>query len=105
MQCCTSRFLRLASFRINPRGLAVRAVLLHLASRDVGKRGIAEERQEMDADVLGLRAYISRIAFAQRDNLDLAGERLSGVFETVDRKSVVSGKSVSVRVDLGGRRT
>src|SRR3546814_15741872 len=26
------------------------------------------------------------------------------VFEAIDRKSVVSGKSVSVRVDLGGRR-
>lgn len=82
MQRCSGRFLRLASFWINPRSLAVRAVLLHLASRDVGKRGIAEERQQMDADVLGLRVYISRIAFAQRDNLELASERLSGIFET-----------------------
>ena len=62
--------------------MAVRAVLLHLASRDVGTRGIAEERHEMDADMLGLRVYISRIAFAQRDNLELAGERLGGIFET-----------------------
>src|SRR3546814_16489121 len=28
----------------------------------------------------------------------------SGFFKKLDRKSVVSGKSVSVRVDLGGRR-
>jgi hypothetical protein len=63
----------------------VRAILLHLASRDVDKRGIAEERQEMDADVLGLRAYISRVAFAQRDNLELADKRRSGIFETGTR--------------------
>src|SRR3546814_12192733 len=29
---------------------------------------------------------------------------LERLFEVADRKSVVSGKSVSVRVDLGGRR-
>src|SRR3546814_16188988 len=29
----------------------------------------------------------------------------TGITENLDRKSVVSGKSVSVRVDLGGRRT
>src|SRR3546814_17438995 len=29
---------------------------------------------------------------------------LLAVFSWIDRKSVVSGKSVSVRVDLGGRR-
>src|SRR3546814_13245969 len=29
---------------------------------------------------------------------------MTGVTSRVDRKSVVSGKSVSVRVDLGGRR-
>src|SRR3546814_16859236 len=32
------------------------------------------------------------------------GASASGEREGVDRKSVVSGKSVSVRVDLGGRR-
>src|SRR3546814_9000579 len=36
---------------------------------------------------------------------DITGELSSGAeFSTTDRKSVVSGKSVSVRVDLGGRR-
>src|SRR3546814_16553559 len=38
-------------------------------------------------------------------NGDITGELSSGAeFSTTDRKSVVSGKSVSVRVDLGGRR-
>src|SRR3546814_12747154 len=32
-------------------------------------------------------------------------EAVEGRHGTVDRKSVVEGKSVSVRVDLGGRRT
>src|SRR3546814_13086847 len=34
-----------------------------------------------------------------RNNVDFVGP-----YEPTDRKSVVSGKSVSVRVDLGGRR-
>src|SRR3546814_17195377 len=32
------------------------------------------------------------------------GQMLDGLFAITDRKSVVTGKSVSVRVDLGGRR-
>src|SRR3546814_14006877 len=41
-----------------------------------------------------LQAAVLRKAVADRANILIAG----------DRKSVVSGKSVSVRVDLGGRR-
>src|SRR3546814_20781034 len=39
-------------------------------------------------------------------NLELTGELLRAALESgrADRKSVVSGKRVSVRVDLGGRR-
>src|SRR3546814_11574141 len=32
------------------------------------------------------------------------GQRVLDVFQPLDRKSVVEGKGVSVRVDLGGRR-
>src|SRR3546814_13742262 len=57
---------------------------------DIGEvplgRGIA------DAD--GRTARIERLADDRRDDRPLA----------LDRKSVVSGKSVSIRVDLGGRR-
>src|SRR3546814_14213573 len=37
-------------------------------------------------------------------SVDLAGILLKTAAYGIDRKSVVSGKSVSVRVDLGGRR-
>src|SRR3546814_19381321 len=39
----------------------------------------------------------------RRDDIDASTDRVGGVGQR-DRKSVVSGKSVSVRVDLGGRR-
>src|SRR3546814_15583132 len=59
---------------------------------------VAEQREE---GVVGVPIILHRDADMQPDRLDggaAAGERLA------DRKSVVSGKSVSVRVDLGGRR-
>src|SRR3546814_20398152 len=44
--------------------------------------------------------------FASRSkvNDEIPDQDLAGEFDAGDRKSVVSGKSVSVRVDLGGRR-
>src|SRR3546814_18395877 len=48
----------------------------------------------------GVRAFLPGVAEIER-----TAERLAGLGQGVDRKSVVSGKSVSVRVDLGGRRT
>src|SRR3546814_12871379 len=44
----------------------------------------------------GFARYVARIRFAP--------DRLSQSSAIVDRKSVVQGKSGSVRVDLGGRR-
>src|SRR3546814_17493418 len=51
-------------------------------------------------------AYKNLNADAQRDFTRSYDElcRHYGMLATRDRKSVVSGKSVSVRVDLGGRR-
>src|SRR3546814_11859470 len=43
-------------------------------------------------------------AFAAGSNNSTGTSTLTGTFINGDRKSVVQGKSVSVRVDLGGRR-
>src|SRR3546814_18307859 len=66
----------------------------------------AQTRTAADAHVLE-RAVIDegeRLGVLGRDEQDQAaiGARFPAVL--LDRKSVVSGKSVSVRVDLGGRR-
>src|SRR3546814_19927270 len=55
-------------------------------------------------DALGRHAGVQRAAqFADRDDVGTdAGA--SHPLQDGDRKSVVEGKSVSVRVDLGGRR-
>src|SRR3546814_12261481 len=57
----------------------------------------------LDFDVAsGRTAYGSAqamIAYVKAEGL-----KIEWLIETQDRKSVVSGKSVSVRVDLGGRR-
>ena len=73
---------RSAGFWIDPRCLTVRPILLHLASRNVFKRRVAKERQEVNADVIGLRFHRSGIAFAQRDDLELTGESLGGILKT-----------------------
>jgi hypothetical protein len=82
MQGGTGRFLRLAGLWIKPRCLTVRPILLHFASSNVCKSRVTKERQQMDADYIGLRRHIPGIAFAQRDNLELTGERFCGVLET-----------------------
>src|SRR3546814_11913090 len=62
-------------------------------------------RRAMDVDGLGER-YIEALGeFGQLDSVaDLYRLTLDDLLEMTDRKSVVAGKSVSVRVDLGGRR-
>src|SRR3546814_21018799 len=69
------------------RHLGVREHLLHL---------LADQRVEV-----GLAA---RIGFERRIAPGLADRTLQHLLRIQDRKSVVSGKSVSVRVALGGRR-
>src|SRR3546814_14752428 len=70
--------------RIAPGGL--------VGEPQCGADGAARE----DVAVFGAVAKLDPLALPGEDDLVIAGDR--------DRKSVVSGKSVSVRVDLGGRR-
>src|SRR3546814_14271463 len=51
------------------------------------------------------RPAINRIGFGEARLLAAAFAGRRSEYHSVDRKSVVSGKSVSVRVDLGGRRS
>src|SRR3546814_17222091 len=66
------------------------------------------ELREIDpAQVLGLVDQHCRFVLERLDLVVDLLERARGgeqILAVVDRKSVVSGKSVSVRVDLGGRR-
>src|SRR3546814_15684257 len=56
------------------------------------------------------RSVLARLPFVQVCSLHFTWQELSEIRTTLvtstetDRKSVVSGKSVSVRVDIGGRR-
>src|SRR3546814_17442909 len=73
---------------------------------------LAVTRRAIAADPADPRAYYLQAVLAARaGRFDLArvllqktGGTLNGMAAVLDRKSVVSGKSVSVRVDLGGRR-
>src|SRR3546814_12021814 len=47
----------------------------------------------------------TKSAFQRALDLDFLGTGLADVLAQLDRKSVVTGKSVSVSVDLGGRRS
>ncbi|MFA5968355.1 MAG: hypothetical protein WC816_03770 [Sphingomonas sp.] len=57
-------------------------IFLHLASRDVLKRRFAKERREMNPDDVGLRFYISGVALAEGDDLELIGEGSRGILES-----------------------
>src|SRR3546814_13155039 len=90
--------------------LAVAQIIAAWTGIPVGKM-VSDEIQT----VLGLRDLLEERVIGQGHALDAIAQRVrtsranledpgkpKGVF--LDRKSVVSGKSVSVRVDLGGRR-
>src|SRR3546814_13069081 len=62
--------------------------------------GFAENRRIGDAPYLGARHFQHVVPAA----VEVQRIHLPGAQGLEDRKSVVSGKSVSVRVDLGGRR-
>src|SRR3546814_20047872 len=55
----------------------------------------------LEALLPGFDDVLDRVRDVEREQVD---ERLALRVERLDRKSVVSGKSVPVRVDLGGRR-
>src|SRR3546814_11809765 len=67
-------------------------IFMHVAARDQGIA--ARRRQAIGKFELGMAA----------DRRDRLGGATAQARKPVDRKSVVEGKSVSVRVDLGGRR-
>src|SRR3546814_16307191 len=73
--------------------------------RYFGRRSDAVDWARADGAERGMRSALSRPA-ARASGGSAMMERLlaRGAAIAVDRKSVVSGKSVSVRVDLGGRR-
>src|SRR3546814_16716987 len=70
--------------------------------------GIADVRLEVrgEAHRLGgaVEEGVNAVAGDVLDPAAIVGDQFAKVTERVDRQSVVSGKSVSVRVDLGGRR-
>src|SRR3546814_13265902 len=62
------------------------------------------EADDPDTTWLHVQEYAAPAAIPEADVRRRFGEVLAAAREVLDRKSVVSGKSVSVRVDLGGRR-
>src|SRR3546814_14183168 len=96
-----------AAVRIHDRQ-PLDAVPLGAALGDIGDAAVEEGRFARQARIDGIGAFMRRAApvggldFEPLAN-QLAAER--GIIQiAADRQSVVSGKSVSVRVDLGGRR-
>src|SRR3546814_20804555 len=67
---------------------------------------IEEEGQHEDQDVDDDQeaGFATRYTGQQVFDPEIAVDRAEDQAKTGDRKSVVQGKSVSVRVDLGGRR-
>ncbi len=56
-------------------------IFLNRACVDVAKSKIAEERQEVNADVIRLLFHIFGISLTKRDDLELAGKRIGGIAE------------------------
>src|SRR3546814_17702841 len=82
--------------------LAVRRFqAVELGGQRVVVGAVIEAQPLRDLSLVGLVEAIERFALEGRRRAQL-GRRLSGI---EDRKSVVEGRSVSVSVDLGGRRT
>src|SRR3546814_14521069 len=76
--------------------------VLGLVGDDAPARAVGLDRGEHVLDAVERPAVQADLAFVGvQERLD---QRLAGSFVELDRKSVVEGKSVSVRVDLGGRR-
>src|SRR3546814_16380570 len=69
-----------------------------------GLIGAAFPADAQQPDVYRIGAILSMSGSAPHYGTVMSRGALIAVAEIKDRKSVVSGKSVSVRVDLGGRR-
>src|SRR3546814_14994452 len=79
------------------------------ASSYVNQSGVATAANPNKVDVSqkgnGAESFVAQTgAILNEVEVDQDGNSYSMVLQDGDRKSVVSGKSVSVRVDLGGRR-
>src|SRR3546814_13786006 len=66
-------------------------------------KGVLSVLVDPGKDAPALFGLASDTTPLQDQNLTSGGQPLSYAFSGGDRKSVVSGKSVAVRVDLGGR--
>src|SRR3546814_13542635 len=76
---------------------------LGLKPSSAGKQNFLEAREVLDLDLDGV-ALVTLSACESGLGRVTDGDEVLGFTRALDRKSVVSGKSVSVRVDLGGRR-
>src|SRR3546814_20005512 len=87
---------------------------LWVAAVEQGERAFTEQREAMEAELSSIQverdvATASREA-AMADGQQLVqqvaqlGEQLAELQQRLDRQSIVEGKSVSVRLYLGGRR-
>src|SRR3546814_16919663 len=72
-----------------------------VCSSDLRRNRLRRQRQPQGQEHRTSRAYLDLDAGRRRSHGSRGGGNGS---RGADRKSVVSGKSVSVRVDLGGRR-
>src|SRR3546814_15851353 len=66
----------------------------------VGIKLFGNDLEQLDALATEIEAVVREVP----GTTSAFAERLTGAYYLEDRKSVVEGKSVSVRVDLGGRR-
>src|SRR3546814_15854510 len=69
----------------------------------LGRRGIAVEPRFDELTMLEIGAILAARGLEMRDHIAFR-HHLESLDQLRDRKRVVEGKSVSVRVDLGGRR-
>src|SRR3546814_16987101 len=103
--------------RLDPaRGAAPRIAHPHIdrlgAARlaaEIDMGDIARQRESLpadrDAEIVGDRCDADRARRRHRARVALIAAARDALAHGPDRKSAVEGKSVSVRVDLGGRRT
>src|SRR3546814_17089970 len=70
---------------------------------EIGRAAEDDRRLARACDRAAVPLFLARHEQIEREVRESAVGR-DRQFERIDRKSVVSGKSVSVRVDLGGRR-
>src|SRR3546814_18492159 len=81
-------------------GISAKDVILAIVGR-IGAAGGTGHVIEYTGSVIRALSVEGRLTVA---NMSIEGGARAGLIAPEDRKSVVEGKSGSVRVDLGGRR-